>query len=142
MRRIHRSIVDIPSKTEDKPDIIIGPDFSLSVSTDRAAVDEPVTVTLNFPDERKTLPVGSGFRWYSPQGSSDCSMDTSSTGRTVTLTGSRKVNCSVHCQGIWAGGQLFQFQKSAPVTPIECGVRCGTKSVRVIKTYSFQMLTC
>ena len=96
-RRIHRSIVDIPSKPENKRDIIIGPDFSLSVSTDRAAVDEPVTVTLNFLDGRKTLPVDLGFRWYSPQGSSDCSMDTSSTGRTVTLTGSRNVNCSVHC---------------------------------------------
>ena len=73
-------------------------DFSLSVSTDRAAVDEPVTVTLNFPDGRETLPVDWGFRWYSPQGSSDCSMDTSSTERTVTLTGSRNVNCSVHAK--------------------------------------------
>jgi len=96
-RRIHRSIVGIPSKTENKTDIIIGPDFSLSVSTDRAAVDEPVTVTLNFPDGGETLPVDLGFHWYSPQGSSDCSMDTSSTERTVTLTGSRNVNCSVHC---------------------------------------------
>ena len=74
-------------------------DFSLSVSTDRAAVDEPVTITLNFPDGRETLPVDWGFRWYAPQGAgSDCSLDTSSTEKTVILTGSRNVNCSVHAK--------------------------------------------
>ncbi len=62
VRRINRSFLDTPGKTENKPDIIIGPDFSLSVSTDRAAVDDPLTVTVNFPDGRKTLPIQLGFR--------------------------------------------------------------------------------
>lgn len=74
-------------------------DFSLSVSTDRAAVNEPVTVTLNFPDGRETLPVDWSFRWYAPQGSAgDCTMDTETNEPTTILNGTRNVNCSVHAK--------------------------------------------